>query len=155
MARGGGPGSGGRVVVRDLGWNDIKRDVQALRNRGVKVGLRAGGATGEVIEYAAYNEFGTERIPSRPFMRRTADTKRPEIFAAMAGFASAIATGNLRPQQALNQLGLWYVDRIRQTIQSAGAWAEPMSPRTVREKGSSAPLIDTRVMLRSVDHEVE
>lgn len=63
---------------------------RAAGSSGVRVGVLEGATredTGQSIaEYAAYNEFGTSRIPARPFMRSTiAEHSRewPALFAQM------------------------------------------------------------------------
>lgn len=143
----------GSVAAVDKGWERIKHEAKALEGRGVRVGLRAGGASGEVVQYAAHNEFGTERIPSRPWMRRTADNGKAAVAAQMGALARGVVDGRLGAEAALDRLGLWYVNELQKSIQSSPGWAAPLSPATVARKGSSVPLIDTRAMLRSVDHE--
>ena len=145
----------GSVSVTDKGWGRAKREAASLKGRAVRVGLRAGGASGEVIQYAAYNEFGTKTVPARPFMRTAADTGRDKAGALMGQLARAVVGGRISGEQALDRVGLWFVDFVQQTIQNAASWAKPLSPRTIAAKGSSKPLIDTRVMLRSVDYEKE
>ncbi len=141
------------VTVRDLGWKNAKAAVKALDGRGVKVGFPAGKAPGDVIDYAAYNEFGTEHIPSRPFMRRSVDTAEREIASFGKAQAMAVASGAITAEQALDRLGLWFQSRIQNTITTARGWAVPNAPATVRQKGSSSPLIDTGRMRAAVTYE--
>lgn len=143
----------GNVRVRDLGWRKIKTDVKALDGRGVKVGLRAGAASGDVIMYAAAQELGTDTIPARPFLRRTVDTSEREVGAFARSLAAGIVAGRLGAEQALDRLGLWFQSRIQQSITSARSWATPLAPPTVARKGSSAPLIDTGTMRASISYE--
>lgn len=148
----------GNVVVRDLGWKRIKTEVRELHGRGVKVGLRAGsGSTGGVpiVEYAAYQEFGTDTIPARPFMRHAVDTNEKQIAQVAKAAAQRVVSGRSNADGALDMLGLWFKSRIQDSIRTAAAWAAPLSPRTIRQKRSSRPLIDTASMLNAVDYEKE
>ena len=57
--------------------------------------------TGEkVAPYAAYNEFGTSRTPSRPFMRNTVDAKEQ---AWVSGLGRLLETR--APEEAMRMLG--------------------------------------------------
>jgi hypothetical protein len=146
------------VTVRDLGWRKIKTSVRELDGAGVKVGIRARDAGKQndgvaVIDYAVYNEFGTERIPKRPFMRRTAETSEPEVRKVTTRWAGLVAGGKMSVSQALGSLGLWYADRIKATIRNSKSWATPLSPATIARKGSSTPLIDRAIMLNTIDWE--
>lgn len=146
------------VAVRDLGWRGIKTNVRQLHGRGVKVGLLAGSGTNDgvaVVDIAAMLEFGTDRMPSRPFMRHTADTSERQVSAMAKRVAGGVVTGRLNVDGALNTLGLWYQDRIQSTIRAARSWAVPLAPSTVRRKGSTQPLIDKGVLIRSISYEVE
>ena len=72
------------VTDRDLGWKAIKREVERAQRREVAVGILQGSNDSEgasIAEYATYNEFGTEDVPSRPFMAMSFD----ENVAAIMG----------------------------------------------------------------------
>lgn len=155
MARGGGRGG---VQVRDLGWRQIKTSARGLHGRGVKVGFRAGSGSNDgvpIVEYAAYNEFGTATSPARPFMRRTADQNQREVGDFARTLAAGVIAGRMNANMALNRLGLFYQNLIQTTITSARSWAEPLSPVTIKRKGSSAPLIDKGILRGAVSYEVE
>ena len=131
---------------------------------GVKAGILEGATnneTGEsVAEYAAYNEFGTGDIPSRPFLRKTFDDN---IDKWIDGFSKALS--HRSPRQSLQVLGIKMQDDIVDTIKSN------MPPRnsaaTIAKKtkavtkggsvvGTSNPgtLIDTGSMINAVNYEV-
>ena len=72
------------VTDRDLGWKKIKQELEVASRLEVAVGLLQGDKNGDgvqIAEYAAYNEFGTDTIPSRPFMRTAFDENRGDIQA--------------------------------------------------------------------------
>lgn len=77
----------------------------AAQKVGVKVGIMAGSTTTEVryngktkkdlvwtpagksiVEYAAYNEFGTADIPPRPFLKQTVEKRQSEWCAQIAQY---------------------------------------------------------------------
>lgn len=144
-----------KAIIIDRGWLKIKADCMQLRGQGVKVGLRSGPMNNgvAVVDYATFNEFGTQDIPSRPFMRRTADLSQRDLRAFAKFLTQRLLTRNLNVDGVMNSLGLWYKTRIQQTIRSARAWAAPNSKATITTKGSSAPLIDDAIMINSVDYQ--
>lgn len=147
------------VVVLDRGWKDIKKRIRDLDGKGVAVGIRArdAGKQGpdgtDVIDYAIYNEFGTETIPARPFMRRTAATAEAEVRKVAGRWAGMVVAGRMTVAQALGSLGEFYMAKIQGTIRSATGWAAPLSPRTIKAKGSTKPLIDHGVLINTVGWE--
>lgn len=125
-----------------------------------------GGATNEdgvsVAEYAAYNEYGTSEIPSRPFLRTTM-AKNGEKYAtmlggALKGFASSGAASS--PVR----MAMLAVGREMETdivLQIKSNMPPPNSPATQARKqarpggGYSGTLVDTGTMLGSVGFELQ
>ena len=68
------------VIDRDLGFNRIMRDLERLNGTEVVAGmLRDSGKAkngASYVDIAAWNEYGTGHIPSRPFIRISADTNK-------------------------------------------------------------------------------
>lgn len=114
-----------------------------------------------VAEYAAYNEFGTSTIPSRPFLRNTYAAKGEEWLANL-GKALAAKRG---PRAALQLVGMRMQDDIVQTIQKGVPPANAESTIKRKRKDitgtggggtySPGPLIDTGSLIRSIQYEVE
>ncbi len=145
-----------RAVIIDRGWNKISNDARMLNRRGVKVGLMAGGPVQDgvaVVDYATMNEFGTDKIPSRPFMRKTGDDADRPFQTFAVSIAGRMIEGKITADQVLDTLGLWYQARIRATIRSSPSWAAPNAPMTIALKGSSVPLIDHGVMVGAISYE--
>jgi hypothetical protein len=155
-----------KAVVKDLGWKRMKSNARSLDGRGVNVGILPADAgkrgmsrdwsgnpirgTARVVDYAVWNEYGTEKIPSRPFMRRAFDANTAEIGRRCARAAHEfILYGRGAAVDPLHELGRWYVTVIRETIDTAIRWATPLSPVTIAKKGHDLPLIDFGT-LRSV-----
>ena len=140
-----------KVTVVDHGYEQLKKDVAALKGRSVKVGIMG---EGEVLEYAMYNEFGTSRIPARPFMQTTFDRNEAEMNKFVDFLAQQIIDGKSNADRVLRILGETYQLKVQETIRDAKEWAVPNNPQTIKQKGSSSPLIDTGRMIGAVRYEV-
>lgn len=126
-----------------------------------QAGIPSGATTTDgksIPEYAVYNEFGTSRIPGRPFMRTTANEHQNEWCETLAGaLKGEILKDNAKG--AMGLVGEQMKAHIQQTIQK-GSFA-PNAPRTVaikRKKGKvepDHPLIDTGQMIASIISEVK
>lgn len=95
-------------------------------------------------EVALWNEFGTETIPARPFLRRaqvSATTRCNKLVQARM-------EENADLEQIAKEIGLVLQDEIKQQI-THGDFV-PNSPRTIARKKSSRPLIDTGNLRQSV-----
>ena len=103
-----------------------------------------GGQT--LAEVATYNEYGRKGVKPRPFMTRAVQTfeEKPNVIR------DAIEQGVVRDGNKAGQLlALMLANEIKEQI-SRGSFA-PNSERTVAQKGSSRPLVDTGKMLGAVD----
>lgn len=105
-----------------------------------------------LIEVAIANEFGTDTIPERSFLRGWVDENQERIVAFIASFAEPIVEGKLTPQQAMHQIGLWAQGQIQERI--AARIPPPNSAVTVANKGSDVPLIDTGQLRASISYKV-
>lgn len=102
-----------------------------------------------VPQNAFWQEFGTKFQPPRPFMRRT-------IAAHAAGWGTAFAkiakAQHYDAKRTLTLMGIGIQGQIQQSIKELTD--PPLSPVTVKAKGFDKPLIESAVMIRSVDFEV-
>ena len=132
----------------------------------LKISARAGipaGATStggkSIPEYAVYNELGTSRIPSRPFMRTTASEHQDEWCQTLAGILNYKQIDKDGAKRAMGLVGEQMKAHIQQTIQK-GSFASnaPSTVENKRRKGKvepNHPLIDTGQMLASIISEVK
>lgn len=115
--------------------------------------------TGEpVAPYAAANEFGTRRIPARPFLRSTIDAKGHE----WADYLGRAIRARVPLQTALELTGEKMKSDVKATI--AGNMAPANAPSTIRRKlrqedegggmMHAGTLIETGSLLRSIEYEV-
>lgn len=145
------------VKVIDRGLAKYVRDTSKLNGRGVKVGIQADAGKDpnsgtDLVDIAIFNEYGTETIPARPFVRDFFEKNRTVLGTAMDRQADAVAAG-ASPAQAMDTLGLWVEKHQKRHIQQSPAWAVPNAPLTVKLKGSSTPLIDHGTMLNAIRYQ--
>jgi hypothetical protein len=100
---------------------------------------------------AAFNEYGVpaRHQPPRPFFRRMIKAKQGEWPKAMADLLKA---NNYNVKLVLGLTGVVIEGQLRQSI--IDLVDPPLSPYTIARKGFDKPLIDTKLMLNSVTHEV-
>ena len=103
-----------------------------------------------VAAVAAWNEFGTETIPERPFFRRAIAEMEDGISKVVK---AGIDTEKMVVDDRLaDRVGAYAQGQIQESITALKE--PPNAPSTLR-KGSSNPLIDTGHMRESVTWKVE
>lgn len=140
------------VVDRDFGLKAFVRELQRAKTVEVVVGLLEGPKNDgvSIAEYGAYNEYGTGRIPSRPFMRESFDENVGRINSDIAKEYDNVMTGQKSVYAALSTVGMKHQDRVKKKI---GSNMKPANaPSTIAKKKSSHTLIDTGAMLNSVNY---
>lgn len=134
----------------------LKRLIKELQNFKIEVGFNEdsgsypaeeGDESVTLANVAAWNEFGSERSPARPFMKQTVvDYKSKITNHANKALKKAINGGGA--EEALNSIGSFTKGKMQLEIKN-GDW-EPNSPYTIAKKGSDKPLIDTGRMRQSI-----
>lgn len=126
----------------------------------VKVGFPAGQADQDVIDHAIRNNFGTRSIPERPFMQNAMRNNRAAYKAAMRASAFTImievalgSEASAEKRKALSRLGIKAQGDIQAEITALRT--PPNAPSTIRQKGSSNPLIMSGEMRAAVTFKVE
>lgn len=141
----------------DKGWKKALSAIADLKKVGVKTGLQSDAGVNNdnvsIVEYAAFNEFGTATIPARPFIASTADDKRVSWSAVMDKMVGEAVLGKVSVKYALEIVGQKMESDIKTKITTL---REPKNAdSTIALKGSSNPLIDTGTMRNSVRYLVE
>lgn len=95
-------------------------------------------------DVALWNEFGTENIPARPFLR-TAQRKAVERGQHIV---KRRMEENSDVEQICKDLGMMMQAEIKNQI-TRGTFT-PNAESTIKRKGSSRPLVDTGNLLQSV-----
>lgn len=141
--------SSGQGVTRRL--REIQERLSS--NLEVAIGLPAssGSHPDSQMTYAklgAIHEFGTRNIPERSFLRVPLRAAQDELAGHFRRLMPKVARGEMTIMQALDQIGARAASIPQEAIQ-AGI-APPNAPSTVRQKGSSNPLIDTGAMRQAI-----
>jgi len=154
------PRSGVKVRVRDrdLGWRKMMRDI-AARPGYVEVGVRGDDPgdreSGIVnnVQLAAIHEFGLG-VPERSFVRATVDRQLAAYRVLLRRLGNAMFRRRITPRAVLEALGLKAQADMVETIDNSIGLV-PNAPATIREKGSSRPLIDTGALKQSITYRVQ
>lgn len=126
-------------------------NIKSYNNEKLKVGF-INGATypdGESVANVAFeNEYGTNKIPPRPFMRSTVSQNKEKWVKNIKALVQ-----NKDTETALLQTG----EMIKgDFVYSILNWDEPPnSAMTIKKKGFNKPLVDTGLMSRSISYELE
>lgn len=136
-------------------FKQLLRQMEQLRgDPHVKCGVFADSGTYPngmtVVDVAIANEFGTDKIPERPFMRISARKMRPQLVKLAHRTFERVLAGTLSVDNAMDVIGAFGVKEIRATI-TRGV-PPPNSPITIIRKGSSTPLVDTGQLRQSITY---
>ena len=104
-----------------------------------------------VVDVAWMNEFGTEKIPSRPFLK-TGTRIAYELLRKDIARAVKKTNNGKDLRKELKKIGEVARSIVQQTITEFSE--PPNSPITIERKGSDNPLIDTGLMRASVNYKV-
>ena len=145
------------VKVQQRGGEKLRRllrEAAKRRDTTVEVGFFSEARYEDgtpVAAVAAWNEFGTEDIPERPFFRRAlAEVEDGVTKIVKAG----IDTEKMVVDDRLaGRVGAYVAGQIQESITALKE--PPNAPSTIKEKGGSSPLLDTGHMRESVTWKVE
>lgn len=138
------------------GTAKIVATLEGLQGKAAKVGWfeTSRYPEGTPVAYVAtIQEFGTSRIPARPFMRPAVADHGQEWLDLLAEGAKASMNGGPSPVQVLEMVALQAAGNVAEKIVAVTSPA--LSPVTVARKGFDKPLVDTGQMLQSVTGKVE
>lgn len=102
----------------------------------------------QVAAVARYNEFGTSKVPPRPFFRNAIKQNKNK----WSKFLARELSKNIGAKDALKKLGEMMRSDIVMSITRLKD--PPNSPKTIKRKKSSNPLINTGTLRRSVQYNV-
>lgn len=141
------PKKGITLTDTDKGWNKLKTTVfYGKYHTHVDVGILEDP---EMAKIASYNEFGTEHVPARSFIRAPFDAHQGYIKLKISLLKRVVA-GRITLESALHILGAAVVKSFKKTIRDV---ILPLNaPSTEAKKGSDIPLIDTGKMYESISY---
>lgn len=147
--------------MKQLNLDKIKaafeRVPEEFENMVAQIGFPSGinYEDGTSVAYvAAIQEFGAPAvgIPSRPFMQPTVKEKKDTWVKIIEKQLPRVVTGKMSAFDVLDLVGISAAADIQTKISSI--YAPPNAPATIRAKGSAKPLVDTGLMLASVQNAV-
>lgn len=148
-----------KQVVNNLNFiKDINDKILAVGFVGGQSYHDSGFSGGELVASVAYvQEFGEGKIPPRPFMRPVILNDENKFINIMASGITDMFNSNKKYDTVLNELGEYAKEEVVKSIESV--FTPPLAEFTLklrRESGnnSTKPLIDTGLMISSVDYEV-
>ncbi|MGD8707090.1 MAG: hypothetical protein PVI88_00215 [Nitrosopumilaceae archaeon] len=165
-----------KVEEIDRGWIRILRELRKLNNSYTAVGFFGHGGTpgDDIAARAAVQELGATikvttkmrfyflykfgfmlkksilRIPKRPFMSEAYDDHKNKINKQLDRAYDNVLYGRHKAKQALSRIGEAWVGFIKLSIRT-GNWKKNSS-FTIKQKGSSRPLIKDGEMFNAVQH---
>lgn len=122
----------------------------------VKAGILAGAKNAEtdqlVAPYAVANEFGSSKVPARPFLRSTVDACADTWAAALAQRVGKALESGQSLATALDEVGAMMAEDIRATIRDGVSPANAENTR--KQKSGKGTLVKTGALLGAVKYEV-
>lgn len=150
----------GTITHSGPGWASVRAKIHDIGRVAVTIGVQGVEAvqsdpedqTVRVVDKAAWNEYGADGVPPRPFMRTTARRYRLDIVGAFRVRAKEYVLGRRDLTSIGTITGNVGRAKMQQTL-TEGPWV-PNAPMTVRLKKSSRPLIDTGQLRQSLRYQV-
>lgn len=148
----------GKVIVKEKKWFTIRGLLKAAEGSYVEVGVlsdtgayESGGGV-NLADVATFNEYGTSRIPARPFLQTSFDSNASQINAFKQKIHQAMLAGQGNIAKGLEAIGIFFKGVVQKQIAKGGFAAN--APSTIKQKGSSKPLIDTGRLRQSINYKV-
>jgi len=126
------------LTVKDKGLEALTKSLKELSKLKVQVGY----FDPETASIAAFNEFGTIHIPSRPFMRNAIPQGKAEIQEVAELEIGGVVEDGASPSSAMEEIGLTVKDQILKMLDTTRTWAKPNAPSTIKKKGPEYPPLD-------------
>lgn len=146
-----------KIIDNNRNYFKLLRNLHTIDKAKVKIGYPANKNKYDdgvdVAEIAISNNFGTDKIPARPFFTQAFDENKAALNSLIFKLYKKITSFNSEVSKSLDILGLFMVGKIQAKIVSLRT--PPNSPLTIELKKSSNPLIDTGHMRQSTTYEKE
>lgn len=155
-------------------FESLLKAIKTVDEKSVKVGLleskgganRAEGSPMTIAGIGAIHEFGTlyatnadgeQLIPERRWLRGTFETYRAELVDMQVKITKALFANRVKPDQALKLLGVWAANKVKFYVKGTDNVQPPLAQSTIdrRIKNSTRPLVDTGLMINSVNYDLD
>lgn len=142
-----------RMTAEGRQFQQMLKDLAKLE---VRIGFQHGQAMEEdgtdICDVAAWNELGTVKSPSRPFLRKSVDENEEKINHFLQSKKADLLQGK-SAEQVLKEIGLFQKELIQEKITEGNF--TPNAALTIRKKGSNKPLVYTGRMRQSVNYVIK
>ncbi len=131
------------------------RKLKELNKKALRVGIfeNAKYQNGDsVAQVASDNEFGTLKIPARPFFTPAVNQNGQKWLSVMTKEIDKSIRNDSDINVGLNRVGLLAQGDIQKSLVAVTSPA--LAPATIAKKGSSKPLVDTGILLSSITYAV-
>lgn len=113
-----------------------------------------------MAQLGAIHEYGSKdgKIPERSFMRTTIDANKKQIETLIKKLLNAVIDGKMTQEIALNVLGQFLADKMKNTITTQAFPNVKRSDAYAKRqaaKGKTKTLIDTGQLVNAIDKEVK
>ncbi len=146
------------VIDRDFGWNKIVQDLKLLDGKSVSAGILKNAGKepngAKLVDVAFWNEYGTKKIPSRPFVRLSFENNKDK-WGDLAEEVVADVIDKRGYTQGLKKLGNEMKTDIISIFGDTTQLAHN-APRTIaKKKGRDEPLVDEGKLKASVNFRID
>lgn len=136
----------------------FSKSLNAIIDKEVKIGVfadKGGNLTYEdgttVLENAIWQEYGTSTIPARSFIRAPVEIRKQEIINFINTTYTQYLNNAISNDQGLELIGVFVYNKINMAFTNNGYGTWPaLKSTTIKQKGSSKPLIDQGLLRRSI-----
>lgn len=137
-----------KIKDTDKGWKNFKKAIQELDGLRANVGYWGGKTHNDsglpMVYLAAIHEYGTEKIPSRPFLRTARDNAEKEnyIGQAILPIARQVISGRRDAKSLLRYAANKFRDYIKRTMDMSPTWATPLAASTLANRAIRSGVTD-------------
>lgn len=149
------------VKLVDKGLKRITKSLKRLDGMRIEIGYLGseGGAIHPdsritVAHMALIHIVGADDVPRRDFMTTAIRMGTDEIERTIAAELRAMIAGTKDEVAALSVVGQLGVKLIRDRLNNAASWADPLEAETIEDKGGSKPLDATGTLERALSWRV-
>ena len=145
----------------DFGYKRIVKELEELGKLKLIIYIddkKSYEKTGASVDYIAMiMEYGSEEFnvsfPARPFFRPTFDAHYEHFAKKIEIGMGNIISGNSTARKVLQDVGRYAVRKVREMIDNGNFAA--IDEKTAKRKNSTKPLIDTKLLYRSIKYKIE
>ena len=141
------------------GGNKLKttlKDLSKTKQKALSVGFYPNSKYDNglpVAQVAFWNEYGTSKIPERPFFRHANIMASKKMISSFKTNKISKSKSIINQNQ-INTIGKMWAVTIQESIEGKQITYVPNAPSTIKQKGHDKPLIDTELMLISPEYKV-